>query len=102
MLATMQRYLSFPASLLMLEVILDPHGSLSNCHPQFEREVRSFQLLSSHPLAPGGYFTVRDVIDYLGTNGLALLYCKQYSTYSSECMPNCQESSWTGISAAAS
>ena len=72
-LATMQRYLGFPVSQLMLQVIMDPHGSLSNCRPQFEREVRSLQLFSSHPLAPGGYFTVRDVIDYLGTNGLALL-----------------------------
>jgi hypothetical protein len=98
-MATMQRYLSFPASLIMLEVILDPHGSLSNCHPQFEREVRSLQLISSHYLAPRGYFTVQDVINYLGTNGLALLYCKQYS---SEYMPIWQESSWTGISAAAS
>ena len=99
MLATMQRYLGFPVSQLMLQVIMDPHGSLSNCRPQFEREVRSLQLFSSHPLAPGAHFMVQDIIDYLGTNGLALLYCKQYS---SECMPIWQESSSTGISAAAS
>ena len=87
MLATMHRYLGFPFSHLMLEVILDPHGSLSNCRPQFERRVRWLQLLSSHPLAPSAHFTVQDIIDYLGTNGIALLYCKQYNMYSSESDP---------------